>query len=56
MKFSTPEASSARSDRHFSGGKLALETKRNCLGDYSLILTKTSYSTKDCLTKKKYRY
>ena len=46
MKFSTPEASSARSDRHFSGGKLALETKRNCLGDenfenyYSLILTK----------------
>ena len=44
MKFSTPEASSARSDRRFLGGKLALETKRICLGDenfenyYSLIL------------------
>ena len=52
MKFSTPEASSARSDRRFSGGKLVLETKRNCLGYYALILTKTSNSAKVCLTKK----
>ena len=27
MKFNTPEASSARSERLFSGGKLVLETK-----------------------------
>ena len=60
MKFNTPEASSARSDRLFSGGKLVLETKRNRLilvmrtlkNYYSLILTKTSNSTKVCLTKK----
>ena len=31
MKFNTPEASSARSERLFSGGKLVLETKRNRL-------------------------
>ena len=30
MKFNTPEASSARSERLFSGGKLVLET---CLVD-----------------------
>ena len=33
MKFNTPKASSARSERLFSGGKLVLETKRNRLGD-----------------------
>ena len=33
MKFNTSEASSARSERHFSGGKLVLETERNFLGD-----------------------
>ena len=33
MKFNSPEASSARSERLFSGGKLVLETKRNRLGD-----------------------
>ena len=33
MKFNTLEASSARSERLFSGGKLVLETKRNRLGD-----------------------
>ena len=27
MKFNTPEAFSARSERRFSGGKLVLETK-----------------------------
>ena len=58
MKFNTPEASSAGSKRLFFGGKLVLEIKRNCLGDenlknyYSLILTKTSNSTKVCLTRK----
>ena len=58
MKFNTPEASSARSDRLFIGGKLVLKTKRNLRGDenfenyYSLISTKTSNSTKVCLTKK----
>ena len=58
MEFNTPKASSVCSERLFSGGKLVLETKRNCLGDenfenyYSLILTKTSNSTKVCLTKK----
>ena len=31
MKFSTPEASSARSERLFSGGKLVLETKATVL-------------------------
>ena len=58
MKFITPEASSACSERHFSGGKLVFETKCNRLGDenfenyYYLILTKTSNSAKVCLTKK----
>ena len=33
MKFNTSKASSARSERIFGGGKLALETKSNCLGD-----------------------
>ena len=33
MKFSTPEASSACFERLYSGKKLALETKRNHLGD-----------------------
>ena len=33
LKFNTPEASSARSERLYSGGKLVLETKRNRLGD-----------------------
>ena len=33
MKFNTPEAFSARSERLFSGGKLVLETKRKRLGD-----------------------
>ena len=33
MKFNTPKASSARSERLFSGGKLVHETKPNCLGD-----------------------
>ena len=33
MKFNTPEASSAHSERLFSGGKLVIETKRNRLGD-----------------------
>ena len=32
MKFNTPEASSARSERLFSGGKLGHETKPNRLG------------------------
>ena len=48
MKFNTPEASSARSERLFSGGKLVLETKATVLlmrtlkKYYSLILTKSS--------------
>ena len=33
IKFNAPEASSARSERLFSGGKLSFETKRNRLGD-----------------------
>ena len=33
MKSNTPEASSARSERIFGGGKLVLETKRNGLDD-----------------------
>ena len=33
MKFNTPKASSARSERLFIGGKLVLEIKRNRLGD-----------------------
>ena len=33
LKFNTPEASSACSERLYSGGKLVLETKRNRLGD-----------------------
>ena len=33
LKFNTPEASSAHSERLYSGGKLVLETKRNRLGD-----------------------
>ena len=33
MKFDTPEASSACSERLFSGGKLIFETKCNRLGD-----------------------
>ena len=33
MKFNAPEASSARSERLFSGGKLIFETKRTSLGD-----------------------
>ena len=33
MKSNTPEASSARSERIFGGGKLVLETKGNRLGD-----------------------
>ena len=33
MKSNTPEASSACSERLYSGGKLVLETKRNRLGD-----------------------
>ena len=33
MKFDTPEASASHSERLFSGGKLILETKHNCLGD-----------------------
>ena len=33
MKFNTPEASFAHSDRLFSVGKLVLETKHNLLGD-----------------------
>ena len=58
MKFNTPKASSAPSERLFSGGKLVLETKATVLlmrtlkKYYSLILTKTSNSTKVCLTKK----
>ena len=62
MKFNSSEASSARSERLFSGGKLVLETKATVLlmrtlkKYYSLILTKTSNSTKVCLTKNKYRY
>ena len=35
MKFDTQEASSAPSERLFSGVKLVLETKRNRLGDES---------------------
>ena len=31
MKFNTPEAFSARSERLFSGGKLVLETKATVL-------------------------
>ena len=58
MKFNTLEASSARSERLFSGGKLVLETKATVLvmrtlkNYYSLILTKTSNSTKVYRTKK----
>ena len=33
MKFNALEASSTHSKRLLSGGKLVLETKRNCLGD-----------------------
>ena len=33
MKFNTPEASFAHSERLFSSGKLVLETKHNLLGD-----------------------
>ena len=33
MKFNTPEASSAHSERLLREGKLVLETKPNCLGD-----------------------
>ena len=33
MKINTPKASSARSERPFSGGKLVHETKPNCVGD-----------------------
>ena len=33
MEFNTPEASSACSERLFSGGKLVLEPKCNCLSD-----------------------
>ena len=33
MKFNSPEACSARSERLFSGGKLVIETKSNRLGD-----------------------
>ena len=33
IKFNAPEASSARSERLFSGGKLIFETKRTSLGD-----------------------
>ena len=33
MKFNTPEATSAHSERLFSGGTLVLETKPNRLGD-----------------------
>ena len=33
MKFDTPKASSAPSERLFSGEKLVLETKRNRFGD-----------------------
>ena len=62
MKFNTPKASSAPSERLFSGEKLVLETKRNHLGDENfeklLLLNcyRTSTSTKVCLTKNKYRY
>ena len=58
MKFDTPEASSAPSERLFSGGKLVLETKRNLLGDENLEklsllhVNKNLNSTKVCLTKK----
>ena len=58
MKFDTREASSAPSERLFSGVKLVLETKRNRLGDESfeklslLLLTKISNSTKGFLTEK----
>ena len=58
MKFNTPEASSDCSERLFSGGKLVLETKRNRQSDENfeklllLNFTKTSNSTKVCLTKK----
>ena len=33
MKINTPKASSAPSERPFSGGKLVLETECNRLGD-----------------------
>jgi hypothetical protein len=33
IKFNAPEASSACSERLFSGGKLIFETKRTSLGD-----------------------
>ena len=61
MKFNTPEASSARSERLFSGGKLVhthlklsatVLVMRTLKNYYSFILTKTSNSTKVCLTKK----
>ena len=58
MKFNTHKASSACFERLFSGEKLVLETKATILlmrtlkNYYSLILTKTSNSTKVCLTKK----
>ena len=58
MEFNTPKVSSARSERLFIGGKLVFETKPNYLGDeifeklLPLISTKTSNSTKVCLTKK----
>ena len=36
MKFYTPEASSAPSEKLFRGEKLVLENKQNCLGDENL--------------------
>ena len=35
----TPEASSAHSERHFSGGKLVLDSKHNRLGSNKVCLT-----------------
>ena len=53
MKFDTREASSAPSERLFSGGKLVLEIKHNCLGDEnfekSLLLNFNKTSTQGLL-------
>ena len=48
MKFNTPKASSAPSERLFRGEKLVLETKHNRLGDenFEKLLLKV------CLTEK----
>ena len=59
MKFYSPEASSASSERLFRGGKLVylklnatILMTRTLKNYYSFILTKNSNSPKVCLTEK----